>query len=68
MTYFFSTDHCQKHNLGDSYVPCTHTIPSRCKPRKTLPDGIIKEKTDLVNVFYDDMTEIENPDPKFRIK
>lgn len=65
-TYFFSKDHCQNHGLGDSFVPCTHYIPSSVVPRESLPDGIIKNVTDLVAVFYYDMKEIPNPDPNMK--
>lgn len=65
-TYFFSTDHCQKHNLGNNFVPCTHGVPSYVVPRESLPDGMIKNVKDLVAVFYDDMQEIPNPDPSFQ--
>lgn len=61
-TYFFSKDHCQNHGLGDNYVPCTHFIPSKVKPRESVPDGVIKDVKDLVAVFYHDMKEIPNPD------
>lgn len=61
-TYFFSKDHCQNHGLGDNYVPCTHYIPSYVTPRKSVPDGIIKNVKDLVAVFYHDAKEIANPD------
>ena len=65
--YFFTTNHCQDHNLGNSWVSCTYTIPMYVEPRKSVPDGIIKDKADLVSVFYDDMIEISNPDSKFKI-
>ena len=61
-TYFFSKNHCQEHNMGNHYVPTTHTIPSFCEPRKSVSDGIIKDVKDLIAVFYDDMEEITNPD------
>jgi hypothetical protein len=61
-TYFFSKNHCQKHNLGENFVTCTHSIPSNVEPRKSVPDGIIKNVTDLVAIFYHDMKEIKNPD------
>jgi len=67
MTYFFSTNHCQNHGLGDNYVPCTHYIPSRVEPRESVPNGIINNVNDLVAVFYDDMKEIPNPDSKFKL-
>ncbi len=65
-TFFFSTNHCQKHGLGDDYVPCTHTIPNLVTPRETLPSGLIKNVQDLITVFYDDMIEIPNPDQKMQ--
>jgi len=61
-TYFFSKNHCQNHGLGDEYVPCTHYIPSYVEPRNSVPDGIVKNVSDLVAVFYHDMKEIKNPD------
>jgi hypothetical protein len=61
-TYFFSKNHCQNHNLGEEYVPCTHTLPIQVEPRPSVPDGIVKDVKDLAAVFYDDMKEIPNPD------
>lgn len=70
--YFFSTDHCQNHGLGNKFVPCTHYIPSCVVPRDSVPDGIVKNVSDLVAVFYYDMIEIPNPDsnkqPNFYIQ
>jgi hypothetical protein len=65
-TYFFSKNHCQNHGLGDKFVPCTHYIPSYVAPRKSVPDGIVKNVSDLVAVFYDDMEEIPNPDKEMQ--
>jgi hypothetical protein len=62
MTYFFTIDHCQNHLMGDDFIPCTHTIPINVEPREILIDGVIKNVKDLVNIFYDDMNEIPNPD------
>lgn len=63
--YFFSTDHCQEHGLGNSYVPCTYNVPMMVEPRKSVPDGIVKNFEDIKSVFYFDMTEIENPQKKY---
>lgn len=60
-TYFKSSNHCQKHGNLTGYVPCTHYYPSNVVPRESLPDGIIKCDKDVINVFYDDYTEIDNP-------
>jgi hypothetical protein len=65
-TYFFSTDHCQEHGLGENFVPCTHSIPSWVYPRECVPDGWINTKEQLVSVFYHDMKEIPNPDPRYQ--
>lgn len=66
-TYFFSKNHCQKHNLGNDFVPTTHTLPSFCEPRESVPDGVIKDVKDLVSVFYYDMEEIPNPDKDMQV-
>lgn len=68
MTFFFSTNHCQEHGLGENYVPCSHTVPMYVEPRPDIPDGFVRNATELVNVFYDDMKEIPNPDPNFQPK
>jgi hypothetical protein len=65
-TFFFSKDHCQNHGLGNSFVPCTHYIPSMVTPRESVPDGVIKNVKDLISVFYYDMTEIPNPNPNMQ--
>ncbi len=62
MEYFFSKDHCQDHGMGESWVPCTHCIPTHVVPRPSVPDGIVKNINDIVSVFYYDMKEIPNPD------
>ena len=61
MQFFVADNHCEEHNLGDAFVPCTYSLPMFVTPRDFLPSGIIKSKEDLVNVFYDDMVEIPNP-------
>lgn len=65
-TFFFSTNHCQNHDLGNNYVPCTHTIPSSVVPRESVPSGIVKNIEDLKAVFYDDLKEIPNPDENYQ--
>lgn len=65
-TYFFSKNHCQNHGLGKSYVPCTHYVPMNVAPRKSVPDGVVKNVKDLVAVFYFDMKEILNPDKQMQ--
>lgn len=67
-TYFFSKDHCQNHGLGNKYVPTTHFLPCQVTPRKSVPDGIIKNVKDLISVFYYDMKEIPNPDKSMQPK
>lgn len=57
-TFFISKSHTQHHNLGDDFVPTTHYLPSNVKPRECLPDGIIKNINDVLNVFYSDMQQI----------
>ena len=49
-------------------MPCTYTLPVYVEPRPCVPDGIVRNVTDLVNVFYVDMKEIPNPDPNFQPK
>jgi len=60
-TYFFSTDHCQDHGLGETYCPISHGVPSSVYPREGLEDGIVRNKADLKTVFYYDSKEIPNP-------
>jgi len=68
MTYFFSTNHCQEHGLGECFVPCSHAVPMYVEPRPCVPNGVVRNVTDLVAVFYDDMQEIPNPDTNFQPK
>jgi len=64
--YFFTTDHCQKHNLGNSWVPCTTTIPITVAVREALPTGIVNNKEDYKKVFDTHMREIPNPQPEYQ--
>lgn len=64
--YFFTTDHCQNHNLGDYFVPVTMGLPLFVVKRESCPDGWVKNKEDYKKVFQYDGKEIPNPDPKFQ--
>jgi hypothetical protein len=59
--FFFTDNHCQDHGLGETYVPCTYTLPITVVPRPCLPNGIVKTKEDLISIFYTDMQQIPNP-------
>ena len=59
--FFQSTDHCQEHGLGGDFIPVTYTLPMQVSPRNSLPNGLIRNLDELISVFYDDMTEISNP-------
>lgn len=63
--FFFTTDHCQLHNLGSDYVPVTYRLPMSVVPRESLPSGVIETLDDLVLIFYSDMAQIPNPNPEF---
>lgn len=60
--YFFTNDHCQRHGLDNTYVPCTYYLPMYVVPRESVPDGIVDTKEKLVAVFYKDKVEIPNPE------
>lgn len=62
--YFFSTDHCQE--TGENFVPCTYTIPHNVVARDSLPDGVVKNKEDLVKIYHKDRKEIPNPNPAYQ--
>lgn len=64
--YFFSTNHCQDHNLGDDFIPCTFSIPMFVEPRESCPTGIITNKEELKKVMFYDEIEIPNPDKNFQ--
>ncbi len=64
--FFFSTDHCQKHELGNDFVSTTFYLPMIVTPRESLPSGIITNKEELQKVMLYDEIEILNPDPKFQ--
>lgn len=66
--FFFSTDHCQDHKLGPEWVSVTHYLPISVVPRESCPSGFIKDKTDLINVFYIDYKEIPNPNFNYQPK
>lgn len=65
--FFFSTDHCQKHNLGDRWVPCTYgPLPGHVSPRPSLPTGVINNKEDYLKVFGVNNKQILNPQPEYQ--
>lgn len=64
--YFFTTDHCQSHNLGNNWVPITHRLPIAVFPRTSCPDGIVKDKETYKKVFHHNGKEIPNPEPNFQ--
>ncbi len=53
--YFFTTDHCQDHGLGDTYIPASYNIGMTWH-----------NKCDVVSVFYQHMDEIPNPNPEYK--
>lgn len=63
--FFQSTDHCQEHELGSDFIPVTYTLPMQVSPRKSLPNGLIKNLNELISIFYDDMIEIPNPNKNY---
>lgn len=64
--FFFTTDHCQRHNLGSEWVPTTIYVPMKVVARESLPDGVIKDKEDYKKVFCDDLEEIKNPQAEYQ--
>ena len=58
--FFFSTDHCQGVK---GFVPCTFYLPHEVVPRECLPDGIVCDKQDIINIYFSDGVEIPNPNP-----
>lgn len=64
--YFFTTDHCQNHNLGGAWVPITMRLPMTIVKRESCPDGIVRDKETYKKVFHKSGKEIPNPDSKFQ--
>lgn len=64
--YFFTTDHCQPHNLGKQWVPVTTRLPMTVVPRRTCPDGIVGDRETYVKVFHASGREIRNPESNFQ--
>lgn len=64
--YFFTTDHCQNHNLGNGWVPVTIYLPMVVVKRESCPDGVIRDKETYKKVFYTDCKEIPNPNAEFQ--
>ncbi len=63
---FFTTNHCQNHDKGQSFVSCTYRLPMRVVPREGVEDGFIDTREKLIKVFYSDFNIIKNPNPKFQ--
>lgn len=64
--YFFTTKHCQPHNLGPDWVSCSARIPMHVVPRKGVEDGVISTVAQYNEVFNSDMKEILNPQPEYQ--
>jgi hypothetical protein len=69
--YFFSTSHTQMQKsevqISETYVPTTYSLPMVVVARPSVPDGIVKNITDLRNVFFSNSLEISNPDYSFSL-
>jgi hypothetical protein len=69
--FFFSSDHCQRLSstvkLSKDWVPITFWLPMQVVPRPSLPDGVVDTLDKYIQLFHNDETEIENPDPKYRV-
>ena len=46
--FFFSTDHCQPHNLGECWISCSIRLPMWIVPRENFEDGWIRTKEDYL--------------------
>jgi len=55
--FFFTTDHCQPHNLGDAWVSCTTSNTTR-EIVKNQEENAINEWTRCI--------EIPNPQPEYQ--
>lgn len=55
--FFFTTDHCQPHNLGDKWVSCTQYRTTREAVKKQEEEGI----NEWARCF-----EIPNPQPEYQ--
>jgi len=58
--YFISDKHDDYGLKG--FIPVTHYLPSHVVPRKGFENGILKTPQDILNLFYDDYTDISNTD------
>lgn len=56
-TFFFTTDHCQPHGLGEEWVSCTHYNTTR---------EIVKEREENPSILGSKGTEIPNPQPEYQ--
>lgn len=64
--YFFSTHHTQP--TGGDFVAVSYVLPMRVVRRSIVPDGWVRTLSQLIQVFYNDGTEIPNPDPRYQLK
>jgi hypothetical protein len=70
--YFFSTDHCQgvrgrgEGTYPEGFVPGSFHLPMTVVPRPSLPSGNVETLEDFLMIFFDDYTEIPNPDPRYQ--
>lgn len=55
--FFFTSDHCQPHNLGESWVSITQYHTTKDKVKTSNEDPINKWAT---------MVEIPNPQPEYQ--
>lgn len=69
--FFFTTDHCQPHQLGSEWVSCTYgPLPGHVVARESLPSGLVENKEDYKKVFvgmdWCPAVEIPNPNPLYQ--
>lgn len=64
-SFFFSKKHS---NCGapKHYIPITFQIPMRIAEREGAEDGIVRNKEQLIEVFFKGMKEIPNPMPEMQ--
>lgn len=56
--YFFTETHDVPDGLGDSWVPCTVSLPMNVAPRESCPTGIVSTREEYVRVFLENDIEI----------
>lgn len=55
--FFFTTDHCQPHNLGEGWVSVTNYRTTR---------EVVKRVIETPSAGWLDMKEIPNPQPEYQ--